>query len=266
MPRPPQWTPEIAARFRDPSVVAAYHLRLPYPPSMFDALFDLLPDPDLPVLDLGTGTGEIARQLAPRVGRVDAVDASPAMIERLRDMPGGHHRSLHPIVARAEDFTPTDPYGLITTGDSLHWMDWDLVLPRFAAWLVPSGFLAIVNRNELPPPWQDQLKALVAECSTSRDFETFDLIAELERRELFQVVGRFVTPPQPSNPSVSDYLESFHSRSSLSRDNMTPEAADRFDRHLRELVAPWAVDDHLSLQTVGSIVWGRPLPGPSRGT
>lgn len=263
MPRPPQWTSENAARFRDRTVVAAYHLRLPYPSDVFEILLDLVPDRDLPVLDLGTGTGEIARELAPWVKRVDAVDVSPTMIARLREMPGGDHPSLRAIVGRAEDIASDEPYGLITAGDSLHWMDWDVVLPRCARLLVPDGYLAIVHRNEVAPPWQEGLLALIRECSTSKDFETFDLIAELERRGLFEVAGRYATAPHPSYPTVDDYIESFHSRSSLSRENMPPGSADIFDRHLRELVTPWCQNDQLHLQTVGEVVWGHPLLGSS---
>lgn len=258
MPRPPQWTPENAARFRDRTVVDAYHLRLPYPPEVFEALLNLLPDHTQPVLDLGTGTGELARELAPHVKRVDAVDASPAMIARLRTMPGGDHPALHPQVLQAEAVTSAEPYGLVTAGDSLHWMDWDVVLPRLSRLLVPGGFLAIVHRNEVPPPWREGLLALIAESSTSKDYETFDLIAELERRGLFEVAGRFATTPQSRTQLVADYVESFHSRSSLSRENMTPEAADSFDRGLRELIAPWADEGTLHLQTVGEVVWGHP--------
>lgn len=242
-------------------MVAAYHLRLSYPSAIFDRLLDLLPNPALPVLDLGTGTGEIARELAPRVRRVDALDISPTMIARLREMPGGTHSSLNAIIGRAEEFTSAEPYGLITAGDSLHWMDWDVVLPICARLLVPGGYLAIVHRNEVPPPWQPGLLALIADCSTSKDYETFDLIAELERRSLFEVAGRFATPPQPSTQSIADYIESFHSRSSLSRENMPPGMADTFDRRLRELVEPWSKEGDLHLQTVGEVVWGQPLSG-----
>lgn len=264
VPRPPQWTPENAARFRDRTVVAAYHLRLPYPPAIFDVLLNLLPDRNLPVLDLGTGTGEIARELAPWVKRVDAVDASPAMIARLRETPGGNHPSLNAFVGRAEDIASNEPYGLITAGDSLHWMDWDLLLPRLAHLLVPEGCLAIVHRNDVTPPWQPGLLALIAEYSTSKDYETFDLIAELERRGLFEVSGRTSVTPQASTQPVADYIESFHSRSSFSREHMPPGTADRFDQHVRDLVTPWANKGALHLQTVGEVVWGHPLPvGPT---
>jgi SAM-dependent methyltransferase len=269
MARPPQWTPENAGRFKDQTVVDAYHLRLPYPAEVLDELVKLIPNGNLPLLDIGTGTGEIARALAPRVGRVDAVDASAAMLVRGRELPGGDSPGLRWIEARAEDFTSEERYALITAGDSLHWMDWDVVMPHFARLLTPGGYLAIVHRSdlaperqdELAPEWQDELVALIARYSTSRFYETFDLIAELERRGLFEVKGRYTSPPRESRQAVEDYVESFHSRSSLSRENMPTGAPEAFGAELRALIGPWSADGYVRLQTVGEIVWGYPLAG-----
>ncbi len=73
--RPPHLTQARADRFKDQSVVDAYPLRWPYPPELFQVLADLMTDPPGIVLDVGTGTGDVARPLNSRVGRVDAVDA-----------------------------------------------------------------------------------------------------------------------------------------------------------------------------------------------
>src|SRR2546430_1562414 len=56
-----------------------------YPPSVADALasaFALTPD-DV-VLDLGCGTGQLTRVLAPRVGAVLGMDPEPAMLDQAR--------------------------------------------------------------------------------------------------------------------------------------------------------------------------------------
>src|SRR5262249_55186769 len=65
-PKPDHLGPEYAAQFGDPSVVAAYRHRPPYPAEVFDILVGLIADEPRAVLDVGTGTGEIARGLAPR--------------------------------------------------------------------------------------------------------------------------------------------------------------------------------------------------------
>src|SRR5439155_17899141 len=103
----------------------AYRSRPPYPDELFEILAGLISDEPRVVLDAGCGTGEIARPLLGRVDRVDAVDFSPAMIERGRRSPGGDHPNLRWIVGRAEDVPLAPPYALITAGASLHWMDWE---------------------------------------------------------------------------------------------------------------------------------------------
>ena len=91
-----------------------------------------------------------------------------------------------------------------------------------------------------------------------QNYQPFDLIAELEKRDLFQRMGERETAPITSTQSIDDYIASFHSRSSLSLDHMPAPDAAAFDRQLRDLVSSWSKEGMLELQTVGSIVWGKP--------
>lgn len=256
--RPAHLTRENADRFQDTTVVERYPLRLPYPTEVFNVLVGLIRDVPRVILDVGTGTGDLARPLAARVDSVDAVDASAAMIAKGKRLSGGDHSHLHWIEGRIEDAALRPPYALITAGDSLHWMDWDVVMSRFRAMITQHGLLAIVSREELPPPWQDGLTGLIAEYSTMLNFQPFNLIEELEWRGLFEREGGHETLPVTSGQSIEAYIESFHSRASLSRENMLPAASAAFDQRLRELVEPWSEDGMLRLQTVGSVVWGQP--------
>ena len=86
---PSFWTPEVAATFEDRDVAASYRHRPSYPPDVFDTLVGLIADEPCTVLDLGCGTGFVARPLAALVDRVDAVDPSAAMIEDGKRLPGG---------------------------------------------------------------------------------------------------------------------------------------------------------------------------------
>lgn len=63
----------------------------------------------------------------------------------------------------------------------------------------------------------------------------------------------------PIRQSVGDYIEAFHARNGLSRDRMSAEAADEFDRELRVITEPFQDGGRLTLGTVGLVVWGRPL-------
>src|SRR5262249_9770613 len=71
----PEWQGEqYVSRFQHQSVVDRYHLRSTYPLETFELLNSLLVDKPRAVLDVGCGTGNIARPLANYVARVDAVD------------------------------------------------------------------------------------------------------------------------------------------------------------------------------------------------
>ncbi len=260
LPKPAHLGPAYAAQFQDRSVVAAYHHRPPYPAAVFDILADLVVDDPRVVLDVGCGTGEIARQLAARVERVDAVDQSPGMMARGRLLPGGDLPTLRWIHASAEDAPLRPPYALVTAGASLHWMEWDVVLPRFRDALAPRAALAIVDQQTLPTPWDADLARLIPRFSTNRDYRPYDLVAELMARRLFRRDGEERTASVPFTQAVDAYVESFHARNGFSRDRMGPQQAAAFDDALRALVSPHADAGKIELGIVGVVTWGQPAP------
>ncbi len=256
--------PEVAAKFKDRAVVASYRHRPPYPPQTFDILAGLITDEPRTVLDLGCGTGFVARPLAPLVDRIDALDVSPTMIEAGKRLPGGDHARLTWIVGRAGDAAALrPPYALVTAGDSLHWMDWDVVVPRLANALSPSGALAILGVGGKVAT-EDQafhqgVLDLIRRHTTFNEWRPdFDLVAELERRGLFREHGRAETDAVPFRQAVDEYVESFHARASLSWERMAPDDAAAFDSALRQLVVQ-RVGDAVELAVHATIVWGKPV-------
>jgi hypothetical protein len=91
-----------------------------------------------------------------------------------------------------------------------------------------------------------------------QNYQPFDLVDLLTQRGLFEPLGKKFTTSVPSTQSIEDYIASFHSRSSLSLDALTVEAATNFDNQLRQLVMPFTLDGHLTLATEATIQWGRP--------
>ena len=258
-PKAPQLTPENAAMFQQQGVAEVYHLRLPHPEGVFTKLESLLPNDSRTILDVGTGTGDLARRMTAFAERVDAVDVSKAMLAKGRSAPGGDHPNLHWIYGRVEDTDFQPPYGLITGGDSIHWMDWDVVFPKFHDVLAPVGWLAIVGRAEKPVPWEDDLRALIPKYSVFRQFAPYSLVDELVDRGHFQVSGDYRTPLDKNRQSVEDYVMSFHSRGGLARGKMPEAHISAFDAGVREMVMPYAEDGFLTLQTEGRVTWGKPL-------
>ncbi len=64
-----------------------------------------------PVLELAIGTGRLALPLAARGIRVDGIDISPAMVDRLRSKPGGDQLSVQ--LGDFADVSVSDSYSLI---------------------------------------------------------------------------------------------------------------------------------------------------------
>jgi trans-aconitate methyltransferase len=251
--KPKHLAPEYGAQFKDLSIVEAYRHRPPYPAETFAILAELINGEPRHVLDVGCGTGDIARYLVERVERLDAVDFSLHMIEQGKQLPNGDHPHLHWLQGPVEDVTLNPPYALVTAGECLHWMDWNVMLPRFHELLLPGGYLAIVERNTLPDSWLE----IIPRYSTNKDFyQGFDMIEALEQHDLFQKVGEKKTTPVPFVQSVDDYIESYHSRNGFSRQRMDPAMPDAFDREAREILLKSHPDGVMSLQVVGNIVWG----------
>ncbi len=266
MPNDDKPPPRYAGRqfgdvFHDPSVAARYGLRPPYPPQTFDTLAGLLKDMPRTVLDAGAGRGELARGLLPYADRVDALEPSEAMIQQGRELPGGADPRLHWIHAYAEDAPLDGPYALITTGSSLHWMEWPIVLPRFASLLAPHGSLAVVAVIDLPRPWDEALLPIIKRYTMNKKYVPYDLIAHLESLGLYAREGELCTAPVPFTQPIEDYIEAFHSMSSFSRERMPADEAAAFDDAVRALVTPYAHDGQLTWNVSALITWGKPLTG-----
>ena len=262
IPKPKHLGPEYADQFGDRSVADAYVNYPPYAAEVFQVLDGLIQDEPRVALDMGCGTGDVARPLAALVERVDAVDPSAAMLEVGRARAGGDCPNIRWVCQSAEEFAYDTRYSLIVAGASLHWMDWYKVIPRFAAALSDRGYLAIVGgRGIATAPWVDDLNRIIPGYSTNKDFQPYNLLDELERRRLFAMVGHMRTAPQEYCMPVDQYVELFHARNGFSRQRMDAQAAAAFDAAVRELVAPY-VDGHLlTFDVTTDIIWGQPLAG-----
>ena len=249
---------QYADQFSDASVVAAYGTRPPYPDALVSLVLDCAEAPRPHVLDLGCGTGELVRRLAPHVQAVTAIDRSERIVDEARALPGGDAPNITWIMGRVEDGLVSGPFSCALAAESFHWFDWDELWPRLVEWL-PSSRLILVERREQQSPWSDRLAALVAAFSTNRDFEPYELLAELTARRSFSVEGRTALGPDAFHQSIGDYITSIHSRNGFSRDRMPAEAARQFDAAVRAAVSPYATDGTLVLSIETAVAWGRVL-------
>jgi trans-aconitate methyltransferase len=234
-------------------------LRPPYPAETFAILAGLVQGELRHVLDVGSGTGNVARNLVERVERIDAVDFSQAMMEEGKQLPNGDHPHLRWLYGRVEDVALDPPYGLVTAGASLHWMDWNVVLPRFRELLVPGGYLAVVGLRMVPNPWSLLSDELKSYRTDGKDY-SYNMLAQLEQHGLFRKVGEQKTAPVAFVQSLDDYVESYHSRSGFARERMGEGRAQAFDREARQLLLQSYPDGQIPIQVSGHVIWGLPAP------
>lgn len=246
----------LAAVFSDRDVARLYSFRAPYPDEVLSTLRGLLVEPRT-ILDVGAGTGALARTMVGFAERVDAVDPSAAMVEAGRRLPGGTDERLRWIVGSAEDAPLSAPYGLITAGASVHWLDPDVALARLREALAPGAVMAVADTEIVHGPYRDDVRAVIREYS-ERDHhtETTELMEELHAAGRFAIEGRLRSEPVPFEQSVDDYLGMLHSTSTLAHVRLG-NRAPRFDVEVRAIFARHGLD-RVRYDVIGLVVWGRP--------
>ncbi|MCB0246964.1 MAG: class I SAM-dependent methyltransferase [Anaerolineae bacterium] len=103
------------------------------------------------ILDLGTGTGTLARGFAVRGSTVTAVDVAAEQLAQARwlDELAGVQVEYH--VAPAEETgLPDDNFDVVTAGQCWHWFDRPRAAAEVARLLRPGGTLVIAHYDWLP--------------------------------------------------------------------------------------------------------------------
>jgi ubiquinone/menaquinone biosynthesis C-methylase UbiE len=155
--------PRAATGFAGDSVDAYERARPAYPDEAIDHLireFGLTNAST--VLDLAAGTGKLTRSLVPRVGRVIAVEPSPAMRGELqRQVPEAEARDGTAEAIPLEDAT----VDAVFVAQAFHWFRAERALSEIARVLRPGGGLAIVwnqaRWKDAGLPWIERLRELV---------------------------------------------------------------------------------------------------------
>ncbi|MFJ3190599.1 class I SAM-dependent methyltransferase [Streptomyces halstedii] len=95
-------------------------------------------------LDIGSGSGDLARLLASRSGAVHGIDVDPTITERAREFTD----PAVPVtftVGDALEEVPPGPYDVITCVATIHHVPFDDALIRFRQHLAPGGTLVVVG-------------------------------------------------------------------------------------------------------------------------
>ncbi len=150
----------------------------------------------------------------------------------------------------------------MSAGDSVHWFDWEVVIPRIAGTLEEAGVLAVVHREWLRDEqlWT-HLVPVYGRHSWNEDFVPLDPVAELERRGLFSRLGRHESAPEPWRPTLDELVGVHFSASGFAPTRLADR--DRFEAEIREAVCSTLEprDGRYDLDVVATVVWGRPPAG-----
>jgi SAM-dependent methyltransferase len=243
-----------------------YKFRPPYPPEVYDVLRELMRGHPRILLDAGCGTGKITLELIDRIDRADAVDPSDAMLQVARSLPGGSSAKIKWIHAAIEDAPLDPPYGLIVAASSIHWMDLERTLPRFADALADGAMLAVLDGDApVDAPWDREETAFMIDFIAAREGQRpkwWQTMTEIFAEPVlvhpqFERVGHRITAPVVFSQSIADYLRCQHSRATWSEDHLGEKASAEFDTAMTAILKRYARDGMITFNVQTRIEWGR---------
>lgn len=151
---------ELDPRQRFTATVDAYaRWRPTYPASALDHVIARAAlAPGDAVVDLGTGTGIVARALAARGFRVTGVDPNEAMLQSARASSGGVTYVVGESTATG---LPSASAALVIAAQAFHWFPLPRTLDELARVLVPGGWVAAMWNVRAHTPFMRAYEALL---------------------------------------------------------------------------------------------------------
>jgi SAM-dependent methyltransferase len=253
-------------RFAEARMAENYRFRPPYPAEVYDALLELMRGRPRIILDAGCGAGKITLGLIDHLERADAVDTSDAMLRVARSLPGAASAKIRWIHGAIEDASLDPPYGLIVAASSIHWMDLDRTLPRFADALADGAMLAVLDGDApVDAPWEREETEFMLDFLAAREGKRpawWKTVSERFAEPVlvhprFERVGYRITGPVEFSQSVADYLRCQHSRSAWSEDHLGEGASAEFDAAMTAILNRYARDGMLTFDVQTRVEWGR---------
>jgi len=256
----------LGRRFSAERMAENYLFRPPYPAEVYELLLELMRGHPQVLLDAGCGTGKITLGLIDRIDRADAVDPSEAMLRVARSLAGAASPKIRWIHASIEEAPLDSPYGLIVAASSIHWMDLDRTLPRFADALVGGAMLAVIDGDApVDAPWEREETAFMIDFLAAREgkrpkwwMTVSERFAEpVLAHPQFERLGHRITAPSTFSQSITDYLRCQHSRATWSEDHLGEKASAEFDAAMTAILNRYVQDGLLTFNVQTRIEWGR---------
>jgi cyclopropane fatty-acyl-phospholipid synthase-like methyltransferase len=123
-----------------------------YPASFYTVLQALgIGTPGQDILDLGTGTGVLARAFAKQGAHVTGVDIAEAQIVAAQQLATQEHLDIRFETCAAEEAAfPPQSFNIISCGQSWLYFDTQRMIPLVKTWLKPGGKLVLTYLSWLP--------------------------------------------------------------------------------------------------------------------
>jgi SAM-dependent methyltransferase len=149
----PRETPGVGVDFGRTAQDYAAH-RAGFPKELFDRLAAMgIGRSGQRLLDLGTGTGTLARGFARRGALVVGTDPSEPLLVEARRLSATEGVQVDYRVGQAEDIDSEDAaFDVVTAGQCWHWFDRPEAAAECIRVLVPGGAIAICHFDWLPLP------------------------------------------------------------------------------------------------------------------
>ncbi len=143
--------------------------RAGFPPAFFDVLAERgWAGPGQTAVDLGCGTGTVARELAARGLQVTGIDPAQPLLDEARrlDHAAGVEVTYKTGTAEATGLPAADA-DLVTAGQCWHWFDRPAAAAEVARLLRPGGRIVIAHFDWLPLPGNvvAATEALILHCN-----------------------------------------------------------------------------------------------------
>lgn len=253
-------------RFSETRMAANYRFRPPYPDEVYETLLELMSGRPRILLDAGCGTGKITLGLIDQIERADAVDPSDAMLSVARSLPGAANAKIRWIHESIENAPLAPPYGLIVAASSIHWMDLDRTLPRFAIALADDAMLAVLDGDApVDAPWEREETEFMIDFIAAHEGKRPSWWKTARERfaepvlvhPRFESLGHRLTAPVAFSQSIADYLKCQHSRATWSEEILGEKRSAEFDTAMTGILNRYARDGMLTFEVQTRIEWGR---------
>ena len=262
--QPPGTGSRWGAQWQNRGMAAAYDARHDYPEETFAVVASLRTGRGQPVLEIGAGNGRVTAGLVRHgLTPIHAVEPSAAMAAQAPQLVG-----VEWTIATFEDADVRGPYGLAVAAESIHWTDWPVSFPKAARVLGEGAVLALIGQQERArgeerpgsQPWLRDLLPIIERYATSKEYVSFDLLAELRAGGYWEELGTHRTAWEPRSHTIDDAIRAYHSRNGLSPEGLGRDLV-AFDAALRAVFERHADGDGLlHCEVAGLIHWGRPRP------